>query len=144
MRNFILPLILVFVLFSCDNDESPIEGSWNMIETSQTVNGSVTYSYPGNVIGDQIKLWSDQSFCCAGKFELDSATINNYAGGSYTLNGKEYVEHIRFHASSGMVGQTVKMELELHGDTLIQRWPLNDDGKIDPDNCSMEKYVRID
>jgi hypothetical protein len=70
--------------------------------------------------------------------------MDGYGGGPYKLNGNRYEENIQFFSVQSVIGQTVKMLLEIRNDTLIQTWPLLENGQIDKSNFRQEKYIRLD
>ncbi len=121
-----------------------IKGAWNLTYMKTVSNGSVAYSYPGNLVGTDMKIWSGNHFACIGRFTMNGELLNNYVGGTYTLNGNRYQENIEYHANETAVGAKPQMLLVLKGDTLIQTWPVDTGGKIDSKNYSVEKYVRLD
>jgi hypothetical protein len=138
-------LLCSIIIVSCTPQKSsPLEGTWQFIYGKSVAGDSLVYEFPGNVTGDQIKMWSENHFVFVGKFDFDTTTIDNYGGGTYTLEGDRYEENILYHSSKSSVGQTVKMLLEIRNDTIIQTWPVSDDGETDQSNYNIEKYTRLD
>ncbi len=122
-----------------------IIGTWKLIEMKYITNGKLQYEFPnGNVTGDDIKMWTNNHFSFNGKFQMNNETVDNYGGGTYTLNGNFYEENIMYHATEDFVGQKVKMLIKIKNDTLTQTWPVDADGNIDKNNYSIEKYTRLD
>lgn len=122
-----------------------IIGAWNLVSMKYVENGKVAYEYPSeNVTGKDMKIWTGSHFSFNGKFKMSNETIENYGGGTYTLNGNIYEETVVYHGSKDLVGQTIKMLLEIKNDTLTQKWPVDADGNIDENNYYIEKYVRLD
>lgn len=67
---------------------------------------------------------------------------DNYGGGTYTINGNQYVETIKYHFTKDYVGKILKMSLELQNDTLIQNYHLVDSaGRQIENKSSIEKYI---
>jgi len=136
---------IVFLAYIDTLSYNGIIGAWNLVEFRRTNNSSLVYSFPnGNVNGEQIKIWTNGHFSFVGEFVLNGKKTDNYGGGSYSLNGKNYDEHIESHVSKSSIGSTVKMLMEIKGDTLIQTYPVDADGNIDKNNYSVEKYIRLD
>jgi len=123
-------------------EKSPIEGAWKAVFVQSYSGGSAVYDL-NKVSGSQMKMWSENNFIFVGKFQLDTTVINNYGGGSYTLIRNQYMESILYHTDKGNVGKTIKMIIEIKNDTLTQTYPVNEEGQIDKNNYSIEKYVRL-
>jgi hypothetical protein len=49
--------------------------------------------------------------------------------GSYTLDGNKYEEQVLWHYNPAYVGNKLKMLMELKNDTLIQTFPVDENGK---------------
>lgn len=127
-----------------DNLESLIEGAWKLIFAQKVTDGVVDFDFPNKVSGSSIKIWSGSHYTSVGKFQVNSSQINLYGGGTYSFEGNIYVEIIKYHFMPNSVGNEVKMILEIRNDILIQKWPVNTDGKIDDNNYFIEKYMRLD
>lgn len=63
-------------------------------------------------------------------------------GGTYTLQGNQYIETLDFIASKGIRGQSFSFTIEFKGDTLIQHG-LEEVKKLDIKRHILEKYIRI-
>lgn len=139
-------IIAVFVLFlsGCSQKPSnPVIGAWDLIYFKQVVNDTIAATFPGNYQGSQVKMWSDNYWMFVGQFKQDTVIIDNFGGGSYTLEGVVYKETIKYHTAADYVGQTLRMRIVVANDTLIQVWPANEKGEIDKSNYTSEKYVRV-
>jgi hypothetical protein len=143
--NIIFNLMISIIMLGCTPQKtSPIEGTWKLVYGIWTSNDTVVYEFPGKLTGSQIKMWSKDYFVFAGRFKIDTAFSDNSGGGRYKLQGNRYEEDIQYHTETTAVGKTAKMLLEIRNDTLIQTWPLLDNGQIDKSNFDQEKYVRLD
>lgn len=121
-----------------------IIGAWNMIEVSGVDNGSDYKYLMADYGGEQIKIWTNTHFSFIGSSTGDNGTkTDHYGGGTYTLSGNQYVENVKYNFNKSYEGTTVKMLLEIKGDTLIQTYPVDADGNIDENNHLVEKYVRL-
>jgi len=105
---------------------------------------SLTFEFPGSTTGSDIKMWTENHFLTVGRFQMDTTFIDNGVGGTYTLDGNQYEETILYMPGQNGTGQKIKMLLELRNDTLIQTWPVDENGQIDKTNYSVEKYIRLD
>ena len=76
---------------------------------------------------------------------MDTVTLNNYGWGIFKLSeGNKYEESITYHhLSESSIGTTIKMLIEVRNDTLIQRWPTDENWKL-AEKYSTEKYIRLE
>ena len=139
-RTFFLILIIAVIIGSCTQEKkSPIEGAWQLVYAHWQPENML---FPSQVKGSDIKIWSKDYFAAVGKLTMDTVITNLYVGGKYTLDGAKYEEDIAYHAFEGLIGQKVRLIIEIRNDTLIQKWPANDSWKLE-ENYSTEKYVRL-
>jgi hypothetical protein len=68
-------------------------------------------------------------------------THDNYGGGTYTLKGDRYEENV-LYAGKAIMNRKVKMIQEIKNDTLIQKWPADENWKLG-EKYSIEKYIRL-
>jgi hypothetical protein len=135
-----LSLIFLLIIVSCSQEKkSPIEGAWQMIYGNWQ---SVDTTFPAQIKGSQIKILSKEYFAFVGHFELDTIISENYGGGTYKLEGDRFEEGVIYHASKASIGKKVKLLVEIRNDTLIQRWPADENWKL-AEKYSTEKYVRL-
>ena len=137
-------LMAVFVMQSCSsNTTTPIEGTWRLAYEYEVRNGNSNCIFPGSSKGSELKMWTGNRWSLVGVFIEDSVMTDNYAGGTFTLKGNDYREMVEFHSAPEYLGQTVRLYLEIREDTLIQIWPVNEEGEPDPEHHYMEKWVRL-
>ena len=131
----------LLIMLSCTEKElkSPIEGAW---ETVFVRSRNMDETYPAQIQGEQIKMWSKEYFTFCGHFEWDTLSVDNYGWGTYTLDGNKYTESVKWHTSEGSRGSNIKMLMDIQNDTLIQKWPVDENWNL-PENYSIEKYVRL-
>ena len=137
-------LILIFPLLigCCTKEESlPFEGAWKMVYAKPQ---SMEESYPAQITGSGVKVWTKGCYAFAGEFQIDTVPIDHYGWGTYQISeGTHYEESIiKSHRSPRSEGQTLKMILELRNDTLIQSWPVDENWNLE-ENYSIEKYIRL-
>jgi hypothetical protein len=140
-----LGLTIIIISIGCtDKKKASIEGAWQLIGTQSVTNGKVETTYPGVLVGNEYKTWSEKNFMFVGRWTENSVTTDNYGFGTYTLNGNEYEETILYHFNRPYEGQTIKMKLELRNDTIFQIYHrLDSAGKPDEMVYSVEKYVKV-
>jgi hypothetical protein len=141
-RTIFLSLIVLFII-GCSTQEKklPIEGGWKLVYASYP---SSDLTFPTNLTGAGVKTWTSGTFVFAGKYQMDTVTYNNYGWGTFKLSeGNRYEEYITYHhLSESSIGTTIKMLIEVRNDTLIQKWPVNDNWQL-PEKYSLEKYARL-
>jgi hypothetical protein len=142
----ILALISVIVLFTigCNKEKpNPIEGAWDMTYAVKVADDTVSLKYPGDVEGNQMKMWSKEHFVFVGLFRQDTTELDSFGGGTYTLEGNIYKENIEYHVTRSIVGKTNQMYIRVSNDTLYQIWPVDDAGVFDKANYNEERYIKL-
>ncbi len=136
-----MSLIIPFIIGSCTQEKvSPTEGTWELIYVKM---GDL--EYPGNVTGSQIKMWTKDCFAFTGKFQIDTVSLDNYGWGKYRfVEGNHYEEDVLYFMPNAysMEGSTIKMLMEVRNDTLIQKWPTDENWKLNEAH-NIEKYIRV-
>ena len=146
MKKPIFPgLIILFLFTTCTRQETTYpQGAWKLIQTQSIQNGEATITYPGLLIGNEYKMWSEKNFMFVGRWEEDTIITDNYGYGTYTLDGNQYVETVLNHFVNNYEGKSLKMTLELKNDTLIQVYhPVDSTGRQSENVSSVEKYIRM-
>ena len=137
-------IVIVVILIGCTTEKSQLNGNWELVSYQAIADGETTFTIPGNIVGEQLKSWSNTTCLFVGQFEDNNRITPNFGSGTYTLNGSHYEELIEIHSSKLYIGTKVKLLIEFKGDTLIQVLPVSDDWTVDKDNCRIEKYVRVE
>lgn len=80
-----LSLIISLIIGSCAQQEkkSPIEGTWKMVYGDWS-SYNIKDTYPAQVKGGQIKLYTKSYFSYVGEFKLDNTESMNTGCGTYT------------------------------------------------------------
>ena len=145
--NIIIGLIVSMIVLSCNPNEKQhrkIDGAWSLVYYKTISKDTVIGRYIGkDVIGSQLKVWSQGHFCFVGRFKVGEKQVDNYGGGTYTLQGSQYTETILYHTNKKWIGTKPKMLVEIRSDTLYQTWPVNDSWQVDKNNYTIEKYARL-
>ena len=150
MKTRILYFLLassLLVSFSFNNSKpTPVQlkGTWQLISgTTITKGKSVTTDYRKNE--RMIKIINDTYFAFL-KHSLhtkkDSSNHFDAGGGSYTLKGNQYTEHLEYYGDKNWEGKTFNFTVSLKNDTLIQKGV----EKLEKENINrviIEKYVRL-
>jgi len=138
-------ILFLLALIGCKQEPAnPIEGAWNLIYVKRIVNDSVASQFPLTYQGSDIKMWTRKNWSFVAHYTQDTITTDAFGGGTYTLNGNIYEENIVFHFNKDLIGQTLRMLMTVKNDTLIQIWPVDEEGTINKSDCTVEKYIRLD
>ncbi|MDP4291444.1 MAG: hypothetical protein Q8908_10225 [Bacteroidota bacterium] len=142
MKKIIFLVLIAFLAIGsyAQKKMASIEGAWKMVFTPNYFDPNAVLE--GKVPGSQIKMWSKEIFLFVGHFEMDTTKQESFGGGTYKLNGKRYEENITYHFMKPLIGQNMKMLLEIRHDTLIQRWPVDENWKL-VKGYYTEQYVRL-
>lgn len=122
---------------------SELEGAWKLVYAKSVGSDSTASVFRLNYAGSQMKMWSKDHFSFVGMFKQKTAIIDNFGGGTYKLSGNRYTETYLYNAAEDYVELDEMMLLEIKNDTLIQTYPVDENGKIDPKSYNIEKYVRF-
>ena len=140
-----LSVSLTLILGSCTRETStPMEGAWKLAYEIEVKGDESTILFPGTSKGSETKLWSGDRWALVGVFVEDSVWSDVFAGGKFTIDGNDYREIVEYHSAPEYLGQTVKLFLEVKGDTLTQYWPVDEQGEPIQSHYYMEKWVRFD
>jgi hypothetical protein len=146
MKKFIFLSIVIALIFgSCAKQKiSPIEGIWKLTYGkwyNWNPGDTMTYQFPGNMDIYHIKIFSKNNFTFVGHYSLDTLTHDNYGGGTYNLKGDRFEENV-LYAGKMIMNRKTKMTQEIKIDTLIQKWPVDENWKL-AEKYSIEKYIRL-
>jgi len=140
-----LSLIMALIIGGCAKEKkSPIEGIWKLIYGmwyKWNPGDTMTYQFPGNIAIYHIKIFSKENVTFVGYYNLDTLTHDNYGCGTYTLKGDRYEENL-LYAGKSIFNKKVRMLMEVRNDTLIQKWPADENWKL-AEKYSIEKYIRL-
>ena len=143
-------IVTLFLLVGCTTKKKEsIEGVWQMVsakwidDSGYLTNDTTVYRLPEDIQGGQIKAWLDGYVIMAGTGKLDSIELPSYVAATYTLDGNKYVETIIYHDWTASPGTIVNMILEINNDTLIQKYPVDENWNLNEKAYMWEKYVRI-
>jgi hypothetical protein len=140
----IIGTLFLLILIGCKQEPvNPIEGAWNLIYVKTIANDSVVSQFPLTYQGSDIKIWTKENWSFVASFKQDTITWEGYGGGNYTMNGNIYMEYIVFHSDKNLIGQKLRMLMTVKNDTLIQIWPVDEEGTINKSDCTVERYARL-
>jgi hypothetical protein len=145
-----LSFAIIFLL-SCNvkskNDgQSPVHlnGTWKLI-TGTTITKGVSTVTDYTKGQEFLKIINDTHFAFLRhdlNTKKDSSNHFDAGGGSYTLVGDQYTEHLDFYTDQNWEGKTFKFTITVKNDTLIQRGM----EKVEKEGIEreiIEKYTRV-
>ncbi|MDB4900947.1 MAG: hypothetical protein JWQ63_228 [Mucilaginibacter sp.] len=150
MKTKILALLTVIILLSCfafiNSKKSTIHlnGTWQLVSGITITKGvSVVTDYTKN--SRMIKIINDTHFAFL-KHDLeskkDSSNHFDAGGGSYTLNGNKYTEHLDYYVDKNWEGKSFDFTVTIKNDTLIQKG-LEKVESEGIDRIIIEKYLKL-
>ena len=145
MKKIIFPgLIILLITGSCTQEKkSPIEGAWQLVHEYQKSGDKIVGEFPVDITGSEMKVWTEHNFIFVGQFRQDTIITDNYGGGTYSLDDDNYEETIQFHSYPGFLGKTMKILIEINGDTITQTFPVDATGQVNKSEYYIEKWVRL-
>lgn len=157
-QTFFAAIILFLAAVSCNSPSgstvpdpatpspaSPkIIGTWQLFSGTIITRGdSVTTDYTKR--STQIKIINADHFAFL-KHDLnppkDSSNHFDAGGGSYTLTGDQYVEHLDYCTDHKWEGKTFTFTVSIHNDTLIQQG-IEKVEAANVDHIIIERYARV-
>ena len=139
--------LLITTILSCQKESQTlsIEGTWELLSETKIERNDTTYT-PAATTHRMIKIINKTHFAFLRhnlNATADSALAFVAGGGTYSLNGSTYQEHLEFFGSSEWENHDFSFEVEVRNDTLIQKGQEKIEG-TDIDRFIIEKYHRVD
>ena len=140
-------LLFSFLLLDAcqtSNDPLPITGTWQLLTGTLIENGDTSITDDTN---DKkfIKIINDSHFGFLNH-DLnngnDSLASFSAGGGSYTLSGNTYTEHLEFCSDRAWEQNDFSFTVTIHNDTLIQQGVEKVEG-TSINRLNIEKYTRV-
>ncbi len=136
----------VMLLIACNSKPETLQlnGTWKLLSGTTITKGVSTIT---DYTKDQsmIKVINDNHFAFlkhAINVAKDSSNQFDAGGGSYTLNGDQYTEHLDYYSDKNWEGKPFTFTVSINNDTLIQKGL----EKVENENIDrqiIEKYIRI-
>jgi hypothetical protein len=135
---------VLFTFCSCNKKESSsIIGAWRPVSWEKYSSDSIVWSMPGNLKGDEIKIFDDEYFNWVGRYKLDTIFWDNFGGGTYTYEGNKLIQYIQYYGNQNRVGTSTRFIWEYKNDTAIQTWPYDKDWNLEEDSYNIKKWVKL-
>ena len=146
MKPEFIAILMIFLLAACQNNHGTthLEGTWRLLNSTTITQGVPTVT---DYSKDQsmIKIINGSHFAFL-KHRLnvarDSSNQFDAGGGSYTLSGDQYTEHLDYYSDKAWEGKTFNFTVSFSNDTLIQKGI----EKVEKENIDreiIEKYLRV-
>ncbi|MGE0019521.1 MAG: hypothetical protein AB7S72_07635 [Draconibacterium sp.] len=142
LKTIILVFTAIFLL-GFKTEKTKLNGTFKILSEEIVRNGESTITI-NNDKNNGLKTWSDKYFMFVNSSTIGTQVSSSFGGGTYELSGNAYTENIEHHVSPNFRGITLKLHLEIKGDTVIQIYPCDDSFYYDKSNCVIQKYVRVD
>ena len=149
MKKIFPILIFLIIIAACSEspkkdpqiaDEVSLKGTWKLLTGTLIEKGDtiVTDYTKGRSF---IKIINDSHFAFLNHILRKDTTDFSAGGGSYTLNGNNYTEHLEYCSAKEWEGHDFTFTVTINGDTLIQSGV----EKIEAqgiNRVNIEKYIR--
>jgi hypothetical protein len=145
MKSYLLPVAFL-LLVSCHSaaPSVPIQGTWRLFSGTTITKGDTVFTdYTKEA--SMIKIINASHFAFL-KHDLnppkDSFNHFDAGGGSYTLTGDQYAEHLDYYSDRNWEGKPFSFTVSIVNDTLIQRGI----EKVEKEGVNreiIERYVRV-
>lgn len=153
MKLCIAFIVLSTIFISCNTKPEkealtkkiiPLQGTWKLLSGTTIENGKSTVT---DYTKDKefIKIINDTHFAFLSHDRnkgKDSAAAFSAGGGSYSLAGSQYTEHLEFCSDRQWEGNSFEFTISISGDTLIQKG-IEKIENIGVNRINIEKYLRI-
>ena len=146
MKNNATPLLLAVLLSACGGNypATRINGTWRLL-SGTTITKGVSSVTDYTKVKSMIKIINDTHFAfLKHRFNEPKDSSNQFdaGGGSYTLNGDQYTEHLDYYVDKNWEGKPFTFTVTIDGDTLVQKG-LERVESEGVDRVIIEKYLRI-
>jgi hypothetical protein len=148
------PISIIFgtallILFGCTAPQetapvNPLEGAWQVVSWQFFSGDTLQMELGKGITGNEMKIWSSGHYSYAGSYQMDTTFMNNFGAGRYELDGTHYVETLEYVQNQSNVGNTVRLLLEIQGDTVIQTWPADENWEITAEQYYIQKLTRLE
>lgn len=146
MKMTVALLFSFLLLNACQtsNDSPPITGTWQLQTGTLVENGDTSIT---DYTKDKkfIKIINDSHFAFLNhdlNKGTDSLASFSAGGGSYTLSGNTYTEHLEFCSDRAWEQNDFSFTVTIHNDTLIQQGVEKVEG-TGINRLNIEKYTRV-
>jgi hypothetical protein len=146
MKNTAAPLLSMILFMACGSNHESLRltGTWKLI-SGTTITGGVSTITDYTKDQSMIKIINDSHFAFlrhSTTAPKDSSDGFDAGGGSYTLTGDQYTEHLDYYKDRNWEAKTFTFTVSISKDTLIQQGQEKVEG-AGVDRTIIEKYLRV-
>lgn len=127
---FLLIMASLFILTDCTNQKSsPVEGFWDL-QYYEWTSPDTTVFFERTELDRQVKVFGKEYFTFiiqSVKNDSLETVVTDGGGGTYVLKGDTLIETIQLFPEKGALGYSMTYIVEISGDSLIQKGPINED-----------------
>jgi hypothetical protein len=137
-------LLISFAFIGSKHAAIHLNGTWQLVSGTTITKGvsSITDYTKGQRM---IKVINDTHFAFLShnlNTPKDSSNHFDAGGGSYTLTGNKYIEHLDYYVDKNWEGKTFDFTISIKNDTLIQKG-LEKVESEGVDRIIIEKYIKL-
>jgi hypothetical protein len=129
---------------NAERTKASLEGAWKLKSFHSKFADGTEYDLPGNVTGSQIKMFSKDRFLFVGFLAAKEGTLDNYGGGTYSLEDDDYIETLQYCREKKLVGQTYHFKVRVADRILTQTGPLDPEEQKSVGVTLIEVYEKVD
>lgn len=149
MNNYKLLFVLIIFCSACYNNKNtntplPIIGTWKLVKGT-TIKDQDTLITDYTIDQEMIKIINETHFAFLRhdlKNGKDSTAVFIAGGGSCSIQGNKYIEHLNYFNIREWEGSSFEFEFKINGDTLITRG-IEKVEELDIDYYNIEEYHRV-
>ena len=124
--------------------KSDFQGAWKLVSCKELKNGNLTNAIPVGAVMDEIKIWSGTQVMFVNHYKGKNEENDSYGSGTWKLNGNKYEEFFTISSyKEDLENKTVRLKLEMKGDTLVQTFFLNEKFEPDENSSYIWKYLKV-
>ena len=146
MKKLFFPVLFLTLLTGCKDasDGIRLNGTWRLLSgTTITKGDSTVTDYTKDKSMIKIVNGTHFAFLSHSVGEpKDSSNKFDAGGGSYSLNGDQYTEHLDYYSDKNWEGKTFDFTVTIKNDTLIQKG-LEKVESEGIDRIIIEKYILL-
>jgi hypothetical protein len=137
-----LTFAITFILSCNVKTDIHLNGTWQLVSGTTITKGDTVFTdYTKDL--SMIKIINDTHFAFL-KHGLKKDSVSNFdaGGGSYSLKGDQYTEHLDYYNDKNWEGKTFDFTVSLSNDTLTQRG-IEKVEAAGIERVIIEKYVKV-
>lgn len=123
--------------------KSDLQGAWKLVGFHEIVKGKADNAFPGYAVINLNKIWYGNHVMFVGNYKSKKHNDDDYGLGTWKLDGNKYEEIFPVFSYKDSQGKTVRLKIEMKGDTLIETFPVSEKLEFVEDTLYESKYIKI-